>query len=89
MPDPHLSRRSILAAGAAAAAAPVLAPAAAQAGRRRQRYTWRNVTIGGGGGFVPGIVFNQGEPDLIYARTDIGGAYRWHPRRRTWVPLLD
>lgn len=23
-----------------------------------QAYTWKNVKIGGGGGFVPGIVFN-------------------------------
>ena len=26
------------------------------------------------GGFVPGIIFNQAEPGLVYARTDIGGA---------------
>jgi xyloglucan-specific exo-beta-1,4-glucanase len=57
-------------------------PAAAQA------YTWRNVEIVGGG-FVPGIVFNASEPDLIYARTDIGGAYRWNPATRRWVQLLN
>jgi hypothetical protein len=83
-----ISRRSILVAGAAAATAPVLAGPAA-AGHRPPRYRWRNVTIGGGGGFVPGIVFNQSEPDLIYARTDIGGAYRWHRRTGRWLPLLD
>jgi hypothetical protein len=53
-----------------------------------QTYTWRNVEIVGGG-YVPGIVFNPTEPDLIYARTDIGGAYRWNPATGRWVPLLD
>jgi photosystem II stability/assembly factor-like uncharacterized protein len=53
-----------------------------------QSYTWRNVEIVGGG-YVPGIIFNTSEPDLIYARTDIGGAYRWNPNTRRWIPLLD
>ena len=26
-----------------------------------QKYVWKNVKIGGGGGFVPGIVFNAKE----------------------------
>jgi hypothetical protein len=42
-----------------------------------------------GGGFVPGIVFNQTQPNLIYARTDIGGAYRWNQATGRWIPLLD
>ena len=53
-----------------------------------QSYTWRNVEIVGGG-FVPGIIFNATEPNLIYARTDIGGAYRWNPSTNRWIPLLD
>ena len=52
------------------------------------QYTWRNVQIYGGG-FVPGIVFNASEPNLVYARTDIGGAYRLDPATNRWVPLLD
>ncbi len=44
-----------------------------------QPYTWNNVVTGGGGGFVDDIIFNQKQKDLIYARTDIGGAYRWNP----------
>ena len=54
-----------------------------------QPYTWQNVVTGGGGGFVPNIIFNQKQKDLIYARTDIGGAYRWNPSTSTWTQLLD
>jgi xyloglucan-specific exo-beta-1,4-glucanase len=52
------------------------------------RYRWRNVEIVGGG-YVPGIIFNQSEPGLVYARTDIGGAYRLNSQTGRWVPLLD
>ncbi|KQV04557.1 MULTISPECIES: cellulose-binding domain-containing protein [unclassified Kitasatospora] len=51
-------------------------------------YSWGNVRIDGGG-FVPGIVFNQSEAGLVYARTDIGGAYRQDPASKKWIPLLD
>src|SRR5689334_37316 len=53
-----------------------------------ESYSWGNVEIAGGG-FVPGIVFNQSEPNLVYARTDIGGAYRLNPQTNRWIPLLD
>jgi xyloglucan-specific exo-beta-1,4-glucanase len=75
---------------AAAAALTVLAPAPAlhRTAAAAEAYTWKNVRIDGGG-FVPGIVFNPGQRDLIYARTDIGGAYRWNPGAGSWTPLLD
>lgn len=53
-----------------------------------ESYNWNNVRIDGGG-FVPGIIFNQKEANLIYARTDIGGAYRWDATNKSWIPLLD
>ncbi|QGZ49081.1 xyloglucanase [Streptomyces sp. QHH-9511] len=65
------------------------APPAEPAGTRAaDTYSWKNVRIDGGG-FVPGIVFNRTEKNLAYARTDIGGAYRWEPSTKTWTPLLD
>lgn len=53
-----------------------------------EAYTWGNVKIGGGG-FVTGIVASETEPNLIYARTDVGGAYRWNESEQSWIPLLD
>ena len=53
-----------------------------------QSYTWRNVQIFGGG-FIVGVVFNQTEPNLVYTRTDIGGAYRLDNATGRWVSLLD
>ena len=53
-----------------------------------QAYKWANVKIGGGGGFVPNIVFNPSQKGLAYARTDIGGAYKLNSDD-SWTPLLD
>ncbi len=51
-------------------------------------YQWRSV-ITLGGGFVTGIIFHPTEKGLMYARTDIGGAYRWNPADDTWIPITD
>ncbi len=52
-------------------------------------YRFDNAVIGGGGGFISGIVFSTTEPGLVYARTDIGGAYKLDPDSGRWIPLLD
>jgi photosystem II stability/assembly factor-like uncharacterized protein len=51
-------------------------------------YNWKNVVILGGG-FVSGIIFSPVEKDLIYARTDVGGAYRWNQADKSWLPIND
>ncbi|KJS56129.1 carbohydrate-binding protein [Streptomyces rubellomurinus subsp. indigoferus] len=51
-------------------------------------YTWHNAQIVGGG-FVTGLVFNSSRKDLLYARTDIGGAYRWDAAAGRWTSLTD
>ncbi len=59
---------------------PAVAPAAYGA--------WHNATILGGG-FVSGIEFSRAQKNLIYARTDVGGAYRWDDPTQRWVAITD
>ncbi len=51
-------------------------------------YNWQNVAIGGGG-FVSGIVFSPIEQNVIYSRTDVGGAYRWNEGDQSWISMMD
>ncbi len=55
---------------------------------QEETYTWKNIAMGGGG-FVSGIITSKAQKDLIYARTDVGGAYRWEAANARWIPLLD
>src|SRR5207302_3968905 len=83
------SRANVLAAGAAVLAGLVVpGTAAASAGAPSVSYSWKNAQIVAGG-FVDGLVFSPAQPGLAYARTDIGGAYRWDRAGRHWVPLMD
>ena len=51
-------------------------------------YAWKSVVIRGGG-FVTGIIYSRVKPGVLYVRTDIGGAYRYEPRDKSWLPLTD
>jgi photosystem II stability/assembly factor-like uncharacterized protein len=86
-----MRRRTFTASLGAAAVAAGALPGTALATSGLQcddEYTWKNVVVNCGG-FVPGIIFNETEPNLIYARTDVCGAYRWQEETRTWKSLLD
>jgi len=51
-------------------------------------YRWKSVRMGGGG-FVSGLIPSRARAGLWYARTDVGGAYRWTETSGSWTPLTD
>lgn len=65
------------------------APTGANAtGGSAQGTTWTNAKFGGGG-YVTGLVFHPTSANVLYARTDVGGAYRWSQPTMAWVPITD
>lgn len=52
------------------------------------QYEWEEVAMGGAG-FVSGVFAHPRKKGLFYARTDVGGIYRYNPANESWVPLLD
>jgi xyloglucan-specific exo-beta-1,4-glucanase len=53
-----------------------------------EAYKWDTVVMGGGG-FVSAVIEHPTERNLFYARTDVGGAYRWQEEGERWIPLTD
>ncbi|USX15889.1 exo-alpha-sialidase [Oxalobacteraceae bacterium OTU3CAMAD1] len=72
-----VAARPLVAAGAMVVAAQQ--PAAA--------YTWDTVAMGGGG-FVSAVIPSKAQ-GVVYARTDVGGAFRWDNSAARWVSMLD
>lgn len=51
-------------------------------------YRYKNAPIPGGG-YVTGFVFHKRVPGILYARTDIGGVYRYIYEEKRWKSLID
>lgn len=53
-----------------------------------EKNAWSNARFGCGG-MITGIVCHPSEKDLVYVRTDVGGAYRFDGEVGEWIPLND
>ncbi len=51
-----------------------------------QAYQWKSLPTGAGG-FVSGLITSKYERNLMYARTDVGGAYKCNAAMDSWTPL--
>lgn len=53
-----------------------------------ENYQWGNVRFDGGG-FVSAVIFHPQTKNVLYARTDVGGIYRFDFENSVWIPLMD
>ena len=51
-------------------------------------YEYKNAPIPGGG-YVTGLLYHPRQPGILYARTDIGGVYRYDYEKKRWKSLID
>ncbi len=55
---------------------------------KNEKYEYRNLPIPGGG-YVTGFIFHEKKQGVLYARTDIGGTYRFDYASKRWFSLID
>ncbi|MBN1116709.1 MAG: hypothetical protein JXA77_05875 [Bacteroidales bacterium] len=53
-----------------------------------ENYHWHNLEIGGGG-YVTGLYIHPLDSNLIYIRTDVGGAFRYNAQKEEMVQLMN
>jgi len=56
--------------------------------KAEDNYSWQNLPIGGGG-YVTGAYIHPLDPDLIYMRTDVGGAFRYNKQAEKMEQLFN
>ncbi|MBW8734385.1 MAG: exo-alpha-sialidase [Asticcacaulis sp.] len=71
-----------------AAVALIALSGTAEAATKAQPYTYATIPFGGGG-YIDGFLYHPKVKDLLYVRTDVGGAYRFDYKARRWIPLMD
>lgn len=50
-------------------------------------YNYKNLPIPGGG-YVTGFLYHKLKKDVLYARTDIGGTYKYNAKSQQWISLI-
>ncbi len=55
---------------------------------KQVEYEYKNAPIPGGG-YVTGLIYHQKQPGILYARTDIGGTYRFDREEKRWQSLIN
>ncbi len=57
-------------------------------GAAAESYDWQTIPLQGGG-YVDGFLYHPKKAGILYARTDVGGMYRYDYAHARWVPLMD
>ena len=54
----------------------------------KTEYEYKNCPIPGGG-YVTGFLYHSVYEGILYARTDIGGVYRYDYENSSWISLVE